>query len=79
MKIGISRRLIAAFASAVFARGHRAGSMVVFAVGRGRRIMGLRKVVLPMSVTHASSQGLWCNGSYGMDQPTSRQGRLVTP
>jgi hypothetical protein len=30
--------------------------MVVFAVGIGRRIMGLRKVVLPMFITHALSR-----------------------
>jgi hypothetical protein len=32
-----------------------AGSMVVFAVGIGRRIMGLRGTILPMFVTHASN------------------------
>lgn len=52
--------------------------MVVFAVGMGRRMMG--SVSDPSNVGYARFElGSWCTGSNGMDQPTSRQGRLVTP
>jgi hypothetical protein len=73
------RRLIAGLASALLQRGDVCRGMVVFAVGMSRRIMGLRGTVLPMFVTHALGRSPWCNVRCGMDQPTSRQGRLVTP
>ena len=75
----IGRRLIAGLASAFWYGSSSAGAWSSSRSALAAASWGFAGRVLPMFVTHAPSRSSRCNVRGGMDQPTSRQGRLVTP